>query len=47
MKTLRIYQELDNSDFSRRPIWVDKEIDDKRWKDGQVTLTAVTGYKVR
>ena len=46
-KALIIYQEFDNKEYSKRPIWMVKDSDDSRWRDGQVTLTAVTAYKVR
>ena len=46
-KALIIYQEFDNKEYSKRPIWMVKDSDDSRWRDGQVTLTAVTEYKVR
>jgi hypothetical protein len=45
-RALRIYQELDKKEFTKRPIWMAKDSDDSRWREGQVTLTAVTGYKV-
>jgi hypothetical protein len=44
---MKIYQKLDNDEFPRRPIWIDNENGTSTWREGQVTLTAVTGYQVR
>jgi hypothetical protein len=42
-----MYQKYDNVKFPRRAIWIDDDNGISTWRDGQVALTAVTGYKVR
>jgi len=46
-KVIVIYQEFDNKEYSKRPIWMVKDSGVSGWRDGQVTLTAVVAYKVR
>jgi hypothetical protein len=42
-----MYQKYDSIEFPRKAIWIDDDNGTSTWRDGQVTLTAVTGYKVR
>ena len=46
---LRIYQQLDLTDYPRRLMWVVNESNnfDEIWKYGTVALPSVTKYKVR
>ena len=46
---LRIYQQLDLTDYPRRLMWVVNESNnfDEIWKYGRVALPSVTKYKVR
>lgn len=46
-RSLKIYQELDDKEYTKRPIWMVKNSEGSRWKDGEIPIVAQTAYKVR